>query len=125
MASGKKKVLSGAEQDNPAMAFIDAGAGQRAAQEPEDVVDACKEEAPADAVQASQETRRDVINRRLRGEFKAPEGYRLSRFVESRSRRLQTLLPPTVHDELKAWAKKEKVSVNELINCILADALEK
>ena len=49
--------------------------------------------------------------------LKAPEGYRLSRSVESRSRRLQTLLPPTVHDELKAWAKKEKVSVNVCPGC--------
>ncbi len=120
MSSAKKSVLNGSEQDNPAMAFINAEGEQKAAQK-----SAGKEEASAETVQAVSGTRRDAINSRLRGEFKAPDGYRLSRFVESRSRRLQTLLPPTVHDELKAWAKKEKVSVNELINCILADALEK
>lgn len=44
---------------------------------------------------------------------------------ETKSRRLQLLITPSLYEAVKAQATKEKVSVNEMINSILKDALRK
>jgi hypothetical protein len=58
-------------------------------------------------------------------ESKAPEGYKSNPvYIETKSRRLQLLIQPSLHLKLKARAKKERKSVNELINNFLEEALK-
>ena len=48
---------------------------------------------------------------------KAPEGYKLNpEFIELKSRRVQILIQPSVHEAIKAKAKAEGISTNEAIN---------
>ena len=55
---------------------------------------------------------------------KAPDGYKPnSLYVETRSRRLQLLVQPSLHEKLKRRAQSEGTSVNEVVNSILQDAL--
>lgn len=44
---------------------------------------------------------------------------------ETKSRRLQVLLTPSLYDELRARAAEERLSVNEMLNTILKDYLRK
>lgn len=44
---------------------------------------------------------------------------------ETKSRRLQLLLQPSLYDELRAKAAQEHISVNEMISIILKDYLRK
>ena len=47
----------------------------------------------------------------------APEGYKLNpEFIETKSKRVQLLLQPSVVDAIKAYAKKEGLSMNEAIS---------
>ena len=55
--------------------------------------------------------------------FTVPEGYRLIR--ESKSKRLQLLVTPTIAANLKAAAAIEGISLNELCNRIFEDYLRK
>lgn len=51
------------------------------------------------------------------GREKAPEGYRLNpKYVEVKSKRVQLLVPPRVHEAVKAKAEAEGISTNEAIN---------
>lgn len=55
---------------------------------------------------------------------KTPEGYKLNpQYVETKSRRLQLLLQPSLYERIKLKATAEESSVNELIHSILEDAL--
>lgn len=55
---------------------------------------------------------------------KAPEGYKLNPlYVETKSKRLQLLIQPSLHEKLKKKAQAEGTSVNDLVNSILQDAL--
>lgn len=55
----------------------------------------------------------------------APEGYKANpAFVETKSRRLQLLMQPSLHDRLKARAKEEGLSVNEFVHLALEKVLE-
>lgn len=55
---------------------------------------------------------------------KAPEGYKLNPlYVEKKSKRLQLLIQPSLHEKLKKKAQAEGTSVNDLVNGILQDAL--
>lgn len=55
---------------------------------------------------------------------KAPEGYKLNPlYIETKSKRLQLLIQPSLHEKLKARAKAEGTSVNDIVNTILQDAL--
>lgn len=47
-----------------------------------------------------------------------PQGYKLVP-SETRSKRVQVLMRPSLYKQLKARAKREKRSVNDLINYIL------
>ena len=44
---------------------------------------------------------------------------------ETKSRRLQVLLTPSLYDELRERAAEERMSVNEMLNTILKDYLRK
>ena len=43
--------------------------------------------------------------------------------IESKSRRVQLLIRPSLYDRLKAMAERQQLSVNEMINQILDNAL--
>ena len=54
---------------------------------------------------------------------KAPEGYKLNPFyVETKSRRLQLVLQPSLYDRIKARAKASGLSVNEYVHQLLDEA---
>lgn len=54
----------------------------------------------------------------------APEGYKLNPlYVETKSRRLQLLIQPSLHEKLKKRAEREHTSVNDLIHTILQEEL--
>lgn len=56
---------------------------------------------------------------------RAPQARRALSDEETKSRRLQLLLTPSLYDELRDKAAEERVSVNEMINTILKDYLRK
>lgn len=57
---------------------------------------------------------------------KAPEGYKFNPlYIETKSKRLQLLIQPSLHEKLKRKAQVENTSVNNLVNSILQDALAK
>lgn len=54
---------------------------------------------------------------------KSPEGYKLNPlYVETKSRRLQLVLQPSLYDRVKARAKASGLSVNEYCHQILDEA---
>ena len=54
---------------------------------------------------------------------KAPEGYKLNPlYVETKSRRLQLILQPSLFDRVKREAEKSGLSVNEYVHRILDEA---
>lgn len=54
---------------------------------------------------------------------KAPEGYKLNPlYIETKSRRLQLVLQPSLYDRVKAGAKAAGLSVNEYVHQILDEA---
>lgn len=57
------------------------------------------------------------------GTLTAPPVRRLDE--ETKSRRLQLLLTPSLYKAVKARADRERLSVNELINAVLRDAIGK
>lgn len=51
------------------------------------------------------------------GARKAPEGYKINpEFIETKSKRVQLLVQPSVYEAVKAKAKAEGISTNEAIN---------
>lgn len=55
---------------------------------------------------------------------KAQEGYKLNYlYVETRSKRLQLLVQPSLLEKLRAKAQSEGRSVNDVVHTILEDAL--
>ena len=55
----------------------------------------------------------------------APEGYKLNPlYVETKSRRLQLLLQPSLFEKIKTRAQREDKSINELVHLILEDAMK-
>lgn len=54
---------------------------------------------------------------------RAPQMHRATLDEETKSRRLQLLLTPTLYEAVKERAAAERLSVNELINSILRDAM--
>lgn len=54
---------------------------------------------------------------------KAPEGYKLNPlYVETKSRRLQLVLQPSLYERVKARAKASGLSVNEYCHQLLDEA---
>lgn len=55
----------------------------------------------------------------------APEGYKPNPlYIETKSRRLQLLIKPSLHEKLKRRAQREGTSVNDIVNTILEEATE-
>jgi len=51
---------------------------------------------------------------------KPPEGFKVNnKYVETKNRRVQLLLQPSLHEKLKVQAEEKGVSVNELVHGIL------
>ncbi len=99
-----KKSFTG--QKNPALAFISA-------QEPESGTEA-KEPHKADT--ASSTVKMKATD--------APEGFKANPlFVETKSRRMQLLVQPSLYEAIKARATAEGLSVNELVHTLLEDAV--
>lgn len=54
---------------------------------------------------------------------KAPEGYKLNpAFVETKSKRVQILIQPSLHREAKAMAEELGVSLNDFIHRAIQEA---
>ena len=55
----------------------------------------------------------------------APEGYKVNPlYIETKSRRLQLLVQPSLHDKIKARAIASGRSVNEYIHSLLEEAMK-
>lgn len=86
-------------KDNPALQFIST-----AGEEADETKDTIQTQAPAT-------------------ERKAPEGYKLNPlYTETKSRRLQLVLQPSLYDRVKAKAKQNGLSVNEYIHRTLDES---
>lgn len=82
-----------------------------------------QEERELDAQQPSQQTEEPIKRTYTRSEV--PKGYKLNpAFIEVKSKRVQILLQPSVLDAIKAMAKEEKLSQNEIINRAIYAYLE-
>ena len=54
---------------------------------------------------------------------KPPEGYKLNPlYVETKKRRLQLVLKPSLYEKVKSGASKQGLSVNEYVHRILEEA---
>lgn len=59
------------------------------------------------------------------GALTPPPGYKVDpRFIETKSRRLQVLIQPSLHKRVQKVAKQKKRSVNDMISVLLEAALE-
>ena len=57
---------------------------------------------------------------------KAPAGYKPNpEYIETKSKRVQILIQPSVHEAVKAKAKKLGISTNEAINIALREYTER
>lgn len=93
------------ETISPAMSFIS-----------QESIDRAEEEAPAAPEEITAASQRPA---------KPPKGYKLNPlYIETKSERLQLLVPPSLKAKLKERAKREGTSLNELVNNILSDALK-
>lgn len=55
---------------------------------------------------------------------KAPEGYKVNpMYIETRSKRLQLLIQPSLYEKLRSRADREGRSVNDLVHYLLEEAL--
>lgn len=109
--AGKKSFVS---QQNPALAFISAQ--EEAPQQAED-------NSPSDAKGAKKAV--GAAKKPTIKASKAPEGFKANPlYVETKSRRMQLLVQPSLHEAIKARATAEGISVNELIHSILEAAIK-
>lgn len=59
-------------------------------------------------------------------EAEVPEGYKLNpMYIETKSKRVQLLLQPSVVEKVKELAKENGLSMNELINTAIIEYLQK
>lgn len=57
---------------------------------------------------------------------KAPDGYKLNpEYIETKSKRVQLLLQPSVVDAIKALAKEKGLSMNEAVNEAIKEYLQR
>lgn len=57
------------------------------------------------------------------GTAKAPEGYRINPlYIETKSKRVQVLIQPSLHKEAKAISEELGISLNEFINRAVHEA---
>jgi len=82
------------------------------------------EEAPQEeATVTNSLTQSDTTPPTLKGAI--PSGFKPNPlYIETKSRRLQLLVQPSLYDRLKARATQEGKSINELVNSFLEDGLK-
>jgi len=98
--TGKKSFTA---QQNPAMAFISTPAPETAK--------------PMKPLYVKEEAHAKTTD--------APAGYKVNPlYVETKSRRLQLLVQPSLYEAIKAKAATEGISVNELVHTILEAAIK-
>lgn len=62
----------------------------------------------------------------VKSRSKAPAGYKPNpEFIETKSKRVQILIQPSIHEAIKARAQAEGISVNEAINTALIEYIER
>lgn len=62
----------------------------------------------------------------MSGKVTPPKGYKLNpEYIETKSRRLQLLIKPSIHEAIKERATALGVSTNDLINTILQAYINK
>lgn len=60
-----------------------------------------------------------------KGGHTAPEGYRYNyELIETKSRRVQLLMQPSLHEKLKRRAEEQGMSFNNYVHQILENAVE-
>ena len=121
------KGKSFAGNDNPALAFISTQEPEQAEETPAATRKAGKK---AEGKNRLQIETRPLYQREEAGTSAhvkttdAPEGYKANPlFVETKSRRLQLLVQPSIYEALKEGAKAEGRSVNDYVHTILEKAL--
>lgn len=111
--AGKKSFT---EKENPALAFISTPEPERA----EDTAASRKPAKKAEGKKSNPETSAPAHVKTT----DAPEGYKANPlFVETKSRRLQLLVQPSIHEALKEAAKAEGRSLNDYVHVILEKAV--
>ncbi len=111
--AGKKSFTA---QQNPALTFISV-------QESEPIQDAMKAES-ADSFQKQEETTASASSAHIK-QASGPDGFKVNPiYVETKSRRMQLLVQPSLYEAIKAKATAESVSVNELIHTILEQTVK-
>lgn len=100
---------------NPTKAFISTSeAAQEAAEWPQEAAQRKGEQEQAQQVQEPERSQKRPLP--------AP---RTPIYDEPKSRRLQLLIRPSLHEDLKNLAQQQRISLNELINIILQEAVRK
>ena len=113
--AGKK---SFAGQQNPALAFISA-------QEPESGAEDKKRLQIETRPLYQREAKEEPSSAAHVKTTDAPEGFKANPlFVETKSRRMQLLVQPSLYEAIKARATAEGQSVNELVHSILEAAIK-
>lgn len=68
----------------------------------------------------------EAVDGKPEGTGKAPAGYKPNpEFIETKSKRVQLLVQPSVYEAVKARAKAEGISTNEAINTALREYVER
>ena len=97
-------------KDNPAMQFITP---------PEEEADA-QEETPEELQEEKPKAKRPTAAPKAAGGINPPEGYRMNPiFVETKSKRVQLVLQPSLYERAKEKAWREHLSVNEYIHQLI------
>ena len=112
--AGKKSFTA---QQNPALAFISA-------QEPESGAED-KKRLQIETRPLYQRKEAEASSAAHVKTTDAPEGFKANPlFVETKSRRMQLLVQPSLYEAIKARATAEGQSVNELVHSILEAAIK-
>ena len=62
----------------------------------------------------------------LTGNNKPPAGYKLNpEYIETKSRRVQLLMQPSIYEAIKAEAQAAGISFNEVVNTVLRAHIER
>lgn len=116
--AGKKSFTA---QQNPALAFIST-------QEPEGKAEGAEEKKRLQIETRPLYQREEGATASSAAHVKttdAPDGYKANPlFVETKSRRMQLLVQPSLYEAIKARATAEGQSVNELVHSILEAAVK-
>lgn len=110
-----KKSFTG--QQNPALAFISAQEPEGGAEDKKRLQIETRPLYQREEAEASSAAHVKTTD--------APEGFKANPlFVETKSRRMQLLVQPSLYDAIKARATAEGQSVNELVHSILEAAIK-